>query len=178
MDSIKLILPDPEYKDQVLAYKEEFIKNNDSMDGCARLEEFDNFEDWYISVYNSLRGKNIKEGMVPATTYLAIRVDDKKVVGMVDIRHRLNPFLANFGGHIGYSVRKSERNKGYGTEILAKALKICKDMSLDNVLVTCKKGNIASEKIIKKNGGFFYKEVPFKDTYVKHYWIKLNDNLK
>lgn len=177
MYKLRLVLPTPNYKDQILEYKEEFINNNEYMHGTADLDSYKTFEDWYINVCNAIRGQNIKEGKVPATTYLVITEDENKLIGMVDIRHRLNTFLANYGGHIGYSVRASERNKGYGKQILKETLKICKDMRLDNVLVTCLKGNIASEKVIKANGGYFDKEVPYQNTFVKHYWINVNKSL-
>ena len=182
MSKVRLILPTPKHKDQILEYKKEFIENNEKahMDGTADLGRYETFEEWYVNVCNAIRGKDIKKGWVPSTTYLAISEDTKKLVGMVDIRHRLNTFLSNYGGHIGYSVRPSERRKGFGKEMLKEALLICRDMRLDNVLVTCIKGNVASEKIIKANGGFFDKEVPyhgefpFDDVIIKHYWINLN----
>lgn len=182
MSKVRLILPTPKHKDQILEYKREFIENDEksNMDGTAGLDLYETFEEWYVNVCNAIRGKDIKKGWVPSTTYLAISESDERLLGMIDIRHRLNTFLSNYGGHIGYSVRPSERKKGFGKAMLKEALLICKDMRLDNVLLTCIKGNVASEKIIKSNGGFFDKEVPyhgeipFDNVIIKHYWINLN----
>lgn len=178
MEKIKLVLPTPKFKAQIWDYKNEFAENGEHIDGSAELELYRNFEDWYINVCNAIRGRNLREGWVPATTYLAVTEEDNRLVGMIDIRHRLNTFLANYGGHIGFSVRSSERNKGFGKAMLAEALRICKNMRLDNILITCKKGNIASEKVIKANGGLFDTEVPYEGTSVKHYWINVNKQLE
>lgn len=51
-----------------------------------------------------------------------------KLIGMIDICHKLNEYLFQFGGHIGYSVEKSEGRKGYAKEMLHLALEKCKDI--------------------------------------------------
>lgn len=39
MDSLKLTSPSKAYEHQVMDYKAEMLKNKDSFDGCAGLEE-------------------------------------------------------------------------------------------------------------------------------------------
>ena len=43
-------------------------------------------------------------------------VDNDRIVGIIDFRHTLNDFLKDLG-HCGYSVRPSERRKGFATEM-------------------------------------------------------------
>lgn len=174
MNRLKLILPTMEYKDEIMNYKEEFIKNKDSMDGTGGLRNSETFEEWYSAVYDNLKEETVREGFVPATTFIAISNYDGRLVGMIDIRHRLNDYLLNFGGHIGYSVRKSERQKGYATEMLALALKECIGLDIKRVLITCDKDNIASAKIIIKNGGILENEVLERNTIIQRYWIDLD----
>ena len=50
---------------------------------------------------------------VPASTFLMIRENDNKIVGSINIRWNLNDAMLNFGGHIGYGIRPTERRKGY-----------------------------------------------------------------
>ncbi len=94
---------------------------------------------------------------------------------MLNLRHYLNDYLEQFGGHIGYSVRKSERQKGYATEMLSLALGEAKKLGLSRVLVTCDRENTGSAKTILNNGGVLENEVfdPNDGTVTQRYWIEL-----
>lgn len=95
---------------------------------------------------------------------------------MIQIRHFLNEYLLQYGGHIGYSVRKSERNKGYAKEELRQALIYCKDiLHINRVLLTCNKDNFASQKTILSKGGKKENEVLIEEEncVIERYWIDL-----
>lgn len=100
-------------------------------------------------------------------------VDGDKFIGRVSIRHQLNKKLKQFGGHIGYVIRPSERKKGYGLKILKLSLYKAKYLGLDKVLVTCDDDNIASQKIIEKNGGQLRKKIMWEGELIRHYLIKI-----
>ena len=130
-----------------------------------------NVDEYIQRTEDHSKGENLPEYWVPATTYWL--VDNGEFVGHVNIRHRLNDHLEKVGGHIGYAVRPSSRNKGYGTKILALALPKAKELGLQKVLVTCDESNVASQKIIEKCKGQFQDKVPGEDEPKLRYWIEL-----
>ncbi len=167
---VTLVLPTKEYKDKIIKYKATFIKDGDSMDGTSGLRDAETFEAWYTQWQNNLSEDTVREGLVPSTTFLAIDENDN-LLGMIDIRHRLNEHLMNVGGHIGYSVIKQHRQKGIATKMLALALLECEKLNIYNVLITCDKSNIASAKTIIKNGGILENEVMESNRTTQRYWI-------
>ena len=173
MKKIELITPSLDYKEQILSYKEEFQAHQDSMDGTAGLNSYETVEDWLKALEANSCEDTVLEGFVPASTFLGVRAADNKVIGMIDIRHYLNDYLKQFGGHIGYSVRYSERNKGYAKRMLGLALEKCIQMELDQVLITCFKENTASAKTILHHGGILENEVVEDNQLVQRYWIAL-----
>jgi predicted acetyltransferase len=171
---IELVKPTGLYKDAILDYKDEFKKNSEYISGSASLGSADSFETWLGNIEDE-QFNNPKAKRVPATQYLAVRKSDKKLVGMVSIRHKLNDYLEQFGGHVGYSVRTSERRKGYATQILKLALAYCRTLGISSVLVTCDKENIGSATVIRLNGGRLEDEVMDDDGHTtQRYWIDLH----
>ncbi|MFJ2116477.1 GNAT family N-acetyltransferase [Streptomyces sp. NPDC087850] len=91
------------------------------------------------------------EGWVPCTTLWYVEGDT--FLGRLAIRHRLNPFLHELGGHIGYAVRPTARRRGYATAMLTGALPVARGLGIASVLVTCDTTNTASRKVIEAAGG-------------------------
>lgn len=93
------------------------------------------------------------------------------------MRHRFNAFLAAYGGHIGYSVRPSERRKGYAARMLRDTLPFCRQIGLEKVLISCRTDNVGSRKTILANGGVYESTifVPGRDEELERYWIDLNN---
>ena len=169
---IKLIKPTELWKDAILDYKAEFVANGERIHGSALLGDYDSFDEWYSDVVKNSCEETVADGWVPSSTLLAVDENDR-LVGFIDIRHRLNDYLAEFGGHIGYSVRKSERRKGYATQMLTQALDVAKSLGIDKVLLTCEKDNIASAATMIKCDAMLEKEVYEDDTLIQRYWISL-----
>ena len=173
---LKLIRPTAAYEAQVMAYRAAMLENGDSFDGCAGLEDTDTYEQW-LDFDNRLK-KKYGDGYVPSEVFLALRTEDDKVVGIMDFRHFLSPFLLMYGGHVGYSVHPLERRKGYATQMLHLILPICKQFGENKVLLTCDQDNIASRRTILKNGGVLEDTVEADRElspcgFIERYWITL-----
>ena len=148
MEKIILVKPDLSYADEIIKYKEESLKESPLINGSAGLDRLSSIEDWLEELKKRSCEDTVPEGLVPSSTYLAVREKDNYIVGMIDIRHYLNEYLTQVGGNIGYGVRKTERNKGYAKQMLKLALEKCKELKIKKVLITCDEDNIASEKVI------------------------------
>ena len=148
MDKIILVKPDLSYADEIIKYKEESLAESPIINGSAGLDRFSSIEIWLEELKKRSCEDTVPKGLVPSSTYLAVREKDNYIVGMIDIRHYLNEYLTEAGGHIGYGVRKTERNKGYAKQMLKLALEKCKELKIKKVLITCDEDNIASEKVI------------------------------
>ncbi|MBZ9633433.1 GNAT family N-acetyltransferase [Clostridium sp. FP1] len=110
--------------------------------------------------------------LVPSHMYFLV-LEDKRIIGAINIRHYLNDYLLNFGGNIGYGIRPSERKKGYATLMLAMALPIAKELGISKALVTCDKNNLGSAKTITNNGGVLENEVIEDGEITQRYWIEV-----
>lgn len=178
MENLKLVIPSLEYKDEVMSFLEEvnLVDNGYPWQyaGMSRLENCNSYEEWIKDKENEKNGINLPNGYVPASTYLLVRTNDNKVIGICNIRHYLTDFLSNYGGHIGYTIRPSERRKGYGIIQLEKALEKCNDLNIDKVLITCNEKNIASAKTIEKCYGEYENSVHKGDEILRRYWITLS----
>ncbi len=113
------------------------------------------------------------ENFVPSSYLIA--VVEGKIVGRVSIRHELNDFLRQYGGHVGYGVVPSERRNGYATEILKQSLGFCRDLGLKKIMISCDIDNVGSQKVIEKNGGDFEKTTELSDLEIQKriYWIEI-----
>ncbi len=94
---------------------------------------------------------------------------------MLQIRHRLNEYLENYSGHIGYCVRPSERRRGVAKQMLALALPYCRQLGLKRIMVACQPHNEGSRRTILANGGVYARTVhePDAEIDLEQYWIEL-----
>lgn len=153
----------------------ELIPGIDIFEGIRDFEKLEkmSFEDWINDLEKNKHEENLPESYSPQTLYLAI--DNNEIVGAIGIRWKRVPILMTFGGLIGYSIRPSKRGNGYASKMLKLTLDKLKNTNVENILITCKDFNIASKKVIEKNGGILentYSNVDDGYTYLR-YWIKI-----
>ena len=154
--------------EQILDYKEEFVLNNEIIQGAANMTAL-SIPEWVQFTENTKYKETVTPGFVTAHTFFAL--DNDKIVGIINGRHELNDYLLNFGGHIGYSVRKSERRKGYAKKMLKYTSEFLFSLGLEKILITCDKNNIASKRTIESCGGILENEVIEESRITLRYWI-------
>ena len=173
MEKIILIKPDLSYADEIIKYKEEALFEKAIINSSINLEKFSSVEGWLKELKMKSSEDTVPKGLVPSSTYLGIREKDNYIVGMINIRHYLNEYLTQVGGNIGYSVRKTERNKGYAKQMFKLALEKCKGLKIKKVLITCDEDNIASEKVILSANAKFEDIRCIDGKNRKRFWIEL-----
>ncbi len=184
MEKFYLEIPSIERKEDAINYLQEFIDYKSDINGSGglnRLTKGMSYEEWLSDVINTMDEEYAKSvGRVPASTYLMIREDDNRMVGIVNIRHYLDNVLKNVGGHIGGSIRPSERGKGYSKIQLYLSLMECKKLGINEVMIDCEKINVKSEKAIQAIGAVFQREFYYqpKKSVIRNYLIDVDKSLE
>lgn len=177
----KLVEPNIKHKEQAIEYINEFRKNNSSINGVGGLDRYlNNYEEWLIKLEND-KNRIPDENKVPAETFFLIRENDNRIIGMINIRLVLNERLKKSSGNIGYSIRPSERRKGYNKINLYLGLLECKKHGLKKVMLDCDKDNLGSAKTIQALCGKLEKEYYDNKMYncmVQVYWIDVDYAIK
>ena len=149
------------YADKIVEYRAEFPSDHVRLTyDPARIPGMD-----YLEKYgNGLKYQNIldwiqfcEEMSDKITWYMSIRQNDDKIIGFIVFRHKLeyDDDDREFASNFGYSVRPSERGKGYAKEQLRLGLQKAKAYGLDQVRIICRDINIGSNKTILANGGVY-----------------------
>jgi predicted acetyltransferase len=129
--------------------------------------------------YDSIDGKYQRIKLSSTTFWL---VDERKYLGIGIIRHRMTKAIEEFGGHIGYAVRRGERNKGYGKLQLKLLLREAFKLKINPALVTCDEKNRASARVIEVNGGKLWDKLPTvsngENIMLCRYWVPTNSKRK
>lgn len=167
---LDFVLPAEKNREDVLGFYDE-IENNGER--CIGIDGYKDYDKWSKGMKNRQTGKNLPEGYVKEVFFLCYEGD--RLVGVFSIKYKLTEYLLNYGGHICYAVRPSDRNRGLATQMLRQGLCFARVDGFEKVLLVCDEDNLASEKVIQKNGGVFENRLFDADesVFVKRYWIQL-----
>ena len=173
---LRLEIPSIQRKEEAIDYIREFKEYNSDINGVGGLDRYlDDYEGWLEKLEQDYV-RVPSEEKVPARTYFLVRNADNKIVGMINIRLALNEKLRNYGGNIGYSIRPTERRKGYNKINLYLALKVCQAYGIKEVLMDCDKENLGSAKTMQALGGVLKREY-YSEQYnevIQDYVINVN----
>lgn len=179
MEKFYFEVPGMNRKEDAIEYINEFYEFKSEINGTGGLNRFlDNYDGWLDKLQKSCTAA-VTEETVPGRTYFLVRSSYRKIVGMINIRLALNERLKKSEGNIGYSIRPTERGKGYSKLQLYLGLKVCREYGIDKVLLDADKHNTASWKTMEALGGINIREF-YDDKYgctVKDYEINVNESI-
>ena len=136
---------------------------NGLQNSCYQMDWAD-FPGWLAKRVDRSHGIGLEDWMVPDTMFWLM--DDGTPVGFGSLRHRLTDALREKGGHIGYAVDGTKRNRGYGKALLGLMIREARRMGItEELLVTVYPDNAASRKVAEANGGELRRETAERVYY-------------
>ena len=181
MERFYLERPLIERKDEIIEYLDEFVEYNSDINGSGSLDKiyegytFEQALERCLNMENEEYAKRVNRSA--SKTFLLIRENDNKIIGTINVRWNLPDAMQKFGGNIGYSVRPTERRKGYNKINLYLGLIEAKKLGLDRVMLDCASDNIGSDKTMQALGGILDREEidPADGLLTKVYYFDVND---
>ena len=169
----RLVRPSAHLERSHASFVSEVIKRGEKLVPWVLAEVGDDFDAYVVMLERQSQGIELPAGFVPSSTFWLLDSTDE-IVAVSNLRHSLTEFLLSYGGHIGFGVRPSARLQGYATEVLRQTLREARTRGIQDVLVTCDKGNIGSSKAILSNGGEFDGEQYMEEhsSTVQRYWFR------
>ena len=158
MEQFYFEVPGPQRKEDAIAFIREFREYGSEINGTGGLHRYlDDYAGW-LEKLNADYIREPSEEKVPARTYFLVRQGDRRIIGMINIRLALNERLRRYGGHIGYSIRPTERGKGYNNINLYLGLKVCRKYGIERIFMDADLENPASWKTMEAFGGVRIRE--------------------
>lgn len=176
--------PSIERKNEIIEYLDEFVKYGSDINGSGSLDKiydgytFEQALDRCLKMEDEEYAKSV--GRCQGKTFLLIRENDNKIVGTINVRWNLSEEMLQFGGHIGYGIRPTERRKGYNKINLYLGMIEAKKVGLEKVMLDCDVNNLGSDKTLKALGGKLERtEIDPSDGILTNiYWFGVNETLE
>lgn len=178
MERLRHVVPSMEYMEKGIDYIQEHINVGSHINGSGGLDRYlDNYQGWLDKLEQDQMCIP-SEQRVPAETYYLVNEQDR-IIGMINIRLCLNERLMKCGGHIGYGIRPSERNKGYNKINLYLALLRCQSLGIKEVILDCDSSNLASSRTMEALGGVRIDEYysDYEKCQVWRYIINVDESI-
>lgn len=176
--------PSLERKNEIIEYLDEFVEYGSNINGSGSLDKiydgytFEEALERCLNMENEEYSKKFER--CPLRTFLLIRESDNKIVGSINIRWNLNEKMLQFGGHIGYGIRPTERRKGYNKINLYLGILEARRLGLEKVMLDCDVNNLGSDRTLKALGGKLERtEVDPSDGVLTNvYWFDVEKTIE
>jgi len=176
----RLVEPSVQYKHKqaFLDMLEDYEKKGED---CLHKEMFEFsycYEQYVNLLHRQAMGLDPAIGYLPTQTFWLMKDGEDTILGISRFSPWMTTYLFYEAGQIGYDVPPSHRRKGHGSLLLFLTLEKARRFGLRQVLLTCEAHNIASVRIIEKNGGILENQIisPFTGRIICRYWISLDSS--
>lgn len=172
---IKFILPDETNRDDVLDFYAEFERRGESCVGLRRARGLCGVAPGQAKP----EFRREPPGGLCARKFLPLLRRKQAGGNFSSLKFELTDYLLNYGGHVGYAVRRSERNRGLAAEMLGQGLRLARSFGLERVLAVCGEDNYAAQKVVARNSGVFENKMydEKEKAYVNRFWIDLRTSM-
>lgn len=183
MEKFYLEKPSKKRKNDIMEYINELAEYNSETNGIGSLRKiFDGYTfEQALQRCLNMENKEYAEkiGKCQSKTFLLIRENDNKIIGAINVRWNLSEAMLQFGGHIGYGIRPTERRKGYNKINLYLGMIEASKLGLDKVMLDCDANNIGSDKTLKALGGKLERtEIDPADGILTNvYWFNVKETI-
>lgn len=169
---IRLIRPTIEMKEKALAYRQaHFDAGERIISGSELLDKTEDYEEWVRGIEANTSPETVNPTWVVTDTFFAVD-EAEQIVGVIDLRHTLNDFLKDFG-NVGYSVKPSERRKGYATEMFRQVREVARKAGMKELYMAVHRDNEPSVKTIVNAGGVVCRSFIAEGKWADMYLVKL-----
>ncbi|NIZ19928.1 GNAT family N-acetyltransferase [Entomospira culicis] len=165
-----------EYTVLLKAYQQAFILAKEICHGAPELTDGMRVEAWLVWVEDHKYVGTLPAGRVLSHSYILLNDKEDKVLGIINLRHYLNDYLRNFGGHVGYSVAPDARGRGYAKLMVAQLRPLAVEFGLDRLLLTCEESNVASLAVIRSTGACYEdRRLDGNRRWILRYWLTISE---
>ena len=158
---IRLESPSEIYRESFFAAMAEFASEGAPQVSPDLTRE--GFPAYVQRLHDHAAGRNLPEGYIPSKEFWI--VDEEGYAGRIILGLAYYPSPERVGNHVGYIVRPSKRRRGYATEALRSLLAEARRLEIPRLMLVCDEDNVASRKVIEKNGGTFLGRLPNDEVH-------------